>query len=145
MKKDSTSSPETPVSPPRLPPELPARCFDRPGIAGAFLFGSAARGSRSPLSDLDFAYLGTDVEAEERVFDAVYESLQRELGEGEFDLVPLRRASLHLQYQIATDGELILCRDATALERFSARAICRYLDFKPYRDAYFSRSASQGG
>jgi hypothetical protein len=60
------------------------------------------------------------------------------VGEGNFDLVPLRRAPLHLQFYVAMEGNLLLVRDPIAAEDFSARAIMRYLDFKPYRDAYFT-------
>jgi predicted nucleotidyltransferase len=115
--------------------------FDRPGICAAYLFGSSARGHTHPLSDVDVAYLGTDSETEEQLYDTLYESLQRLLGEGNFDLVPLRRTPLHLQFHIAMEGMLLLARDAIAVEAFSARAITRYLDFKPYRDAYFTAGA----
>jgi predicted nucleotidyltransferase len=103
-----------------------------------YLFGSLAQESTTPLSDVDLAYLGTDGETEERLYDSLYEALQRLLGEGNFDLVPLRRAPLHLQFHIAMEGSLLLARDPIAVEDFSARAIMRYLDFKPYRDAYFA-------
>ena len=112
--------------------------FDRPGITAAYLFGSWARGRTHPLSDVDVAYLGTDSETEEQLYDSLYESLQRLLGEGNFDLVPLRRTPLHLQFHVAMEGMLLIARDARAVEDFSARAIARYLDFKPYRDAYFA-------
>jgi uncharacterized protein len=112
--------------------------FDCPGVAAAYLFGSLARESTNPLSDVDLAYLGTDSEAEERLYDPLYEALQRLLGEGNFDLVPLRRAPLHLQFHVAMEGSLLLARDPITVEDFSARAIMRYLDFKPYRDAYFA-------
>ena len=112
--------------------------FDRPGVAAVYLFGSLAQESTNPLSDIDLAYLGTDSEAEERLYDPLYEALQRLLGEGNFDLIPLRRAPLHLQFHVAMEGSLLLARDPIAVEDFSARAIVRYLDFKPYRDAYFA-------
>jgi predicted nucleotidyltransferase len=112
--------------------------FDRPGISAVYLFGSSSRGSTHPLSDVDVAYLGTNSETEDQLFDSLYESLQRLLGEGNFDLVPLRRAPLYLQFHVAMEGRLLLARDAIAVEAFSARAIARYLDFKPYREAYFA-------
>jgi predicted nucleotidyltransferase len=115
--------------------------FDHPGISAAYLFGSLSRGSTHPLSDIDVAYLGTDSETEDQLYDSLYESLQHLLGEGNFDLVPLRRTPLHLQFHVAMEGMLLLARDAIAVEAFSARAIMRYLDFKPYRDAYFAAGA----
>ncbi len=118
--------------------EAVAACFDRPEVVAVYLFGSMAEGLETPLSDVDLAYLCADGAAEDRIFDELYESLQRCLGEGNFDLVPLRRAPLHIQFQVATSGKLLASRDAVAVEGFSARAIARYLDFKPVRDAYFA-------
>ncbi len=112
--------------------------FDRDEVVAAYVFGSVATGNATPLSDVDLAYLGSDAAAEERVFDTLYETLQNLLGEGRFDLVPLRRAPLRIQFQVATEGELLLCRDPAREERFRAQAMVRYLDFKPYRDAYFA-------
>jgi predicted nucleotidyltransferase len=106
--------------------------FDHPGVAAAYLFGSLAQESSYPSSDVDLAYLGTNSETEERLYDPLYEALQRLLGEGNFDLLPLRRASLHLQFHVAMEGSLLLVRDPIAVEDFAAHALMRYLDFKPY-------------
>ncbi len=125
----------------RFDPESLRRHFDRPEVAAVYLFGSMAQGSPHGLSDVDLAYLGTNGAAEERAFDQLYEALQRELGEGRFDLVPLRRAPLHLQFTIATEGKLIFVRDPILAEAFGAQAIARYLDFKPCRDRYFASVA----
>jgi predicted nucleotidyltransferase len=115
--------------------------FDQPGIAALYLFGSWAREQTTPLSDMDLAYLGADREAENRLFDPLYEALQGLLGEGNFDLIPLRHAPIHVQFQVAIEGILLIIRDPIAVENFTARAIVRYLDFKPYRDAYFTSGA----
>jgi predicted nucleotidyltransferase len=121
-------------------PDLEAvrRLFDRPDVAAAYLFGSAAGSSPHPLSDVDLAYLGTDAEAEDRLFDELYESLQRELGEGAFDLIPLRRAPLHFRFEIVTAGTPLVVRNPAEAEGFGARAIVQYLDFRPHRDRYFA-------
>jgi predicted nucleotidyltransferase len=125
----------------RFEPESLRSHFDRPEVAAVYLFGSMATSSPHGLSDIDLAYLGTDGATEERVFDDLYEALQRELGEGGFDLVPLRRAPLHLQFAIATEGKPVFVRDPILAEAFGARAIARYLDFKDCRDRYFARVA----
>ena len=125
----------------RFAPEALRRLFDRPEVAAVYWFGSTAAASAHGLSDVDLAYLGTNGEAEDRVFDDLYEALQRELGEGGFDLVPLCRAPLHLQFAIATEGRPLLVRDPIVAESFGARAIARYLDFKPCRDRYFATVA----
>ena len=125
----------------RFDPESLRKHFDRPEVAAVYLFGSIAEASQHRLSDVDLAYLGTNREAEDRLYDDLYEALQRELGEGGFDLVPLNRAPLHLQYAIATAGTLLFVRDPIVAEGFGARAIARYLDFKPCRDRYFGTGA----
>lgn len=118
--------------------------FDRPGIVAVYLFGSWAREKATPLSDVGLAYLGTDREAENRLFDPLYEALQDRLGEGNFDLIPLRHAPIHVPFQVAMEGTLLIIRDAMAVENFTARAIVRYLDFKPYRNAYFAAGGGGG-
>ena len=115
--------------------------FDRPEVAAAYVFGSAASGRAHALSDVDLAYLAVDPDAEDRIFDALFESLQRELSPEGFDLVPLRRAPLHLRFQIVTEGRRFLVRDPARTESFEARAIVEYLDFKPHRERYFGRRA----
>lgn len=115
--------------------------FDRPEVVNVYLFGSAANGSAHRMSDIDLAYLGVSAESEDRVFDDLYEALQAEVGEGNFDLVPLRRAPLHLQFAIATEGKSVLVRDPIRAEDFEARAIARYLDFRFHRDRYFAEGA----
>ena len=138
MKRDRPGKSESPEGPDL---ESLRKHFDRPAVAAAYVFGSMANTSPHQLSDVDLAYLGTDTAAEDRVFDELYEDLQRVLGEGNFDLVPLRRAPLHLQFAIATEGKLLFSRDPILAEGFGARAIVRYLDFKPYRDEYFAPRA----
>ena len=135
MRRDRGAN--TGLSRSRFDPESLRKHFDRPEVAAVYLFGSMAEASPHRLSDVDLAYLGTNGEAEDYVFDEIYEALQRELGEGGFDLVPLRRAPLHLQFAIATAGTLLFVRDPILAEGFGARAITRYLDFKPCRDRYF--------
>jgi len=138
MRRDDRASSESPRA--RLDLATLAREFDREGVAVAYLFGSML-GNPHDLSDIDLAYLGTDAGTEERLFDELYEAFQRLLGEGEFDLVPLRRAPLHLQFAIATGGRPLLIRFPDLAEGFGARAITHYLDFKPYRDEYFAAKA----
>jgi predicted nucleotidyltransferase len=122
----------------RIDIEALGRLFDRPEVAAVYLFGSMAGGHSHSLSDVDLAYLGIDARAEDQVFDPLYEALQRELGEGRFDLVPLHRAPLHLQFAIATESRRLLVKNASLAEAFGTRAITRYLDFKHYRDEYFA-------
>ena len=111
--------------------------FDRPEVAAVYVFGSVVDGAPHPLSDIDLAYLGVSGEAEDSAFDELYELLQGQLGEGRFDLIPLHRAPLHLQFAVATTGVPLHVKNPMIAEEFGTRAITRFLDFKPCRDQYF--------
>jgi predicted nucleotidyltransferase len=64
-------------------PESVRRHFDRPVVVAVYLFGSMAEGKPHRLSDVDLAYLGTNHEAEDPVFDDLYEALQTRAGRRE--------------------------------------------------------------
>lgn len=90
-------------------------------MIAVYLFGSRVAGKTTPLSDIDLAYLGTDRETEERLSDPLYEALQGLLGEGNFDLIPLRQAPLQLQFHVATEGVLLINREPMRVENFVVR------------------------
>ena len=60
------------------------------------------------------------------------------VGRRELRLCPSAPRAAHIQFEVATEGKLLVGGDPVANENFRARAIVRYLDFKPYRDAYFA-------
>ncbi len=94
----------------------------------AVLFGSAARGSDTPRSDVDLAVLLADDDPGQlwAIDLAVGSALRRTV-----DLVDLRRAPPLLRLEIARDGVPIIEREAGAWRRFKARAMLDWWDWAP--------------
>ncbi len=111
--------------------------LDREQVAAAYLFGSQARGSQGPLSDVDVAVWATPgMDARQR-FDlrlALARAAQQALGGQQIDLVMLDDASPLLRHRAWRDGELLLDRDPRTRVRDEARALVEYLDTKPLRE-----------
>lgn len=107
-------------------------------VVAVYLFGSVARGTAGPLSDIDIGLLLADgSRADTSVCDRTMDELCRRFRTSRVDVVSLGDASIPLRYHVVRDGSLVLCRDAAALERFMADSVLQYLDFKPLRDRAF--------
>jgi predicted nucleotidyltransferase len=106
-------------------------------IAVAYLFGSVARGTAKPSSDVDVAVLlKTDPP---RTVDGLCleleGQLERRLGRP-VQLVVLNRASCDLVHRVLRDGVLLLERDPGARVRFEVDARNRYFDLQPFLRRY---------
>ncbi|MEW6742716.1 MAG: nucleotidyltransferase domain-containing protein [Planctomycetota bacterium] len=109
----------------------------RPRVLLAYLFGSCARGTEGPLSDVDVAVLLSNRSGDDDELGEVTDQLERRLGMGHVDVVPLDRAPIPLRYRVVRDGLVLVCRDQVARERLEVDAMRRYLDFKCLRDRAF--------
>ena len=108
-----------------------------PAAVAVYIFGSAARGSSTPESDLDIAVL----------FDATPAStlmgprltleggLEQALGRT-VDLVVLNTAPADLVHRVLRDGDLVLERDKPRRIRFEVARRNEYFDLQPLRDRY---------
>jgi predicted nucleotidyltransferase len=109
-------------------------------IIALYLFGSAATGTQTPLSDIDIAVLLPEDIPVHQYFDRRLQmtlDLMQLLGANEVDLVILNQAPPLLKHQVISHGKVIYCRDEPQRRRFEARAILEYLDFKPILDLQF--------
>lgn len=104
-------------------------------IAYALLFGSGARGTLRPWSDVDVALgLGAGVRLSALDLGDLASRLEAPAGR-RVDLVLLDEAPPGLAYRIFRDGQVILARDRRAMSERKARAILEYLDFRPVEEA----------
>jgi predicted nucleotidyltransferase len=110
----------------------------QPEIAVAYLFGSVARGTSGPLSDVDLGVVLTSAAATPERLGAIADRLALQLRTDRVDLIDLHRAPVPLRYRVARDGLVIVCRDHRARERFEVDAIRRHLDFDPLRQRAFA-------
>jgi predicted nucleotidyltransferase len=109
-------------------------------IIALYLFGSAATGTQTPLSDIDIAVLLPEDIPVHQYFDRRLQmtlDLMQLLGAKEVDLVILNQAPPLLKHQVISHGKVIYCRDEPQRSRFEARALLEYLDFKPILDLQF--------
>ncbi|HXF73417.1 MAG TPA: nucleotidyltransferase domain-containing protein [Actinomycetota bacterium] len=103
------------------------------GVRLVVVFGSAARGSARPGSDLDVGVLfdgAAPFPSEPPApVDARREAVARALrADREIDLVVLDEADPLLLHEVALDGRPVFEAEPGAFEGFRLRAIKRYLD-----------------
>jgi hypothetical protein len=99
----------------------------------AYLFGSVARGTSGPLSDVDVAVLLSDgVDPFAAQLDLMGD-IASAIRSDEVDVVVLNTAPVSLAYRVLRDGVLLLSRNDVARIRHRVGVIDRYLDMEPFR------------
>jgi len=109
-------------------------------VIAVYLFGSVARGTVSPSSDVDLGVLlctGAPRTLEERLFD--YQDRLQGLVGCPIHIVILNDAPSDLVHRVLRDGRLLLERDRAARIAFEVRARNMYFDLQPVLAAYRQR------
>jgi len=101
-----------------------------PWLRLAVLFGSAARGTSRPDSDLDVGILATHPDVSLWDEADLASRLERASGR-KVDVVHLDQASTLLKFEVVRDGKLLLERAPGDFARFREEALGEYLDFIP--------------
>ena len=117
-------------------------------ILFALLFGSQARGTAGPLSDVDIAVMLPDVMSSMCRFRrrlGLMVDLSRVLRTDEVDVAILNDVPLALRYRVFRDGILLSCGDRRAFVRSKSRTVVEYLDILPLMErntrTFFRRAA----
>ena len=108
-----------------------------PAAVAVYVFGSVARGSAGPRSDVDVAVLMEEVPSATLMGPqlSIEGRLEQALGRP-VDLIILNGASADLVHRVLRDGELVLERDRGRRVRFEVARRNEYFDLQPVRDAY---------
>lgn len=107
---------------------------DDPRIDYALLFGSSARGTAHPGSDLDVAVgLRPPARLGPREIGELVSRLEGAAGRA-VDLLLLDEAPPSVAYRVFRDGRILVEKDHRALVARKTRAILEYLDFRPLED-----------
>ena len=111
---------------------------DPHGALAVYLFGSTARGTSRPNSDVDLAILYKEVPAP-GTLDSLPLLLQGELEKflnRPVDVIVLNTASPDLCHRIFRDGIVVLDRDRSFRIHFEVKRRNEYLDFLPVLQLY---------
>jgi len=95
--------------------------LEGPPLRLAILFGSRARGTARPDSDVDIAFIPIDPALPLREEGLLVANLERAAG-APIDLVRLDRATPALRWRVARDGIVLLSDPPHVATRFLARA-----------------------
>jgi predicted nucleotidyltransferase len=106
----------------------------------AVLFGSTARGTSAPASDLDLGVMGVSSSR----LSEVELALSRAVGRG-VDLMALETAPPLLRFEIARDGIVVLERAPHAWADFRARAMVDWWDWAPLARRFHRAAANRLG
>lgn len=103
---------------------------DGPPLRLAVLFGSAARGSLRPGSDVDIAIVPVKTDLGLRAELDLQAALSRASGR-EVDLLRLDLAPTLVKWEVARSGRMLCASGPDEFARFVAEAASEYLDFAP--------------
>jgi hypothetical protein len=117
--------------------EFLASVAEREGIAAAYLFGSVARGTAGPGSDVDVGILyeedppltlaGLGLELADELEKLLRLPVQ---------VVVLNHVSVDLLIRVLRDGRLLVDRDRSARIRFEVETRFKFWDLEPYLRMY---------
>jgi predicted nucleotidyltransferase len=101
-----------------------------PGISVLIVFGSRARGTNRPNSDLDVAVLpeNVDSEARRRLQTRLAAALADLIPEGWVDVVILDETDNVLRQRVMETGRVLFCRDPEAWKELRIRTMRDYGD-----------------
>lgn len=107
------------------------------GALAVYLYGSTARGSATPASDIDLAILYelNPAPTLEGLPLSLESELERLAGRP-VQIVVLNHAPADLVHRVLRDGKLLLDRDRPARIRFEVRARNEFFDLAPIRQRY---------
>ena len=115
-----------------------------PPVVFAYLFGGAAAGRLTPLSDVDVAvYLDSAADPVEGRLEAI-RAVTTYLATDEVDVVVLNTAPTALAGRVLTTRRVILDRDPFLRHRFESLALREFFDFRVFERRLLERRARRG-
>ena len=99
-----------------------------PPVIAVILYGSAARMSTTPQSDIDVCVVTSSYMSLEE-----WESIMSHTGPA-LDLVLFQDLSPSVRYRVIREGKVMFSRDREALHRIKVETLRKYLDIQPLID-----------
>jgi predicted nucleotidyltransferase len=115
-----------------------------PSVLFAYLFGGAATGRLTPMSDVDVAvYLVEGVDVVAARLEAI-RTVTTHVATDEVDVVVLNTAPTALLGRILTSRRVILDRDPLRRHRFESLALREFFDFRVFERRLLERRRQRG-
>lgn len=106
------------------------------------LFGSYARGTQRPDSDIDIAFKSKRKVSKKEVFD-ITQQLEETIKK-DVDLVDLDKISDSFKYEILINGEVKYCEDSYQFDLYKIDMFREYLDLNESRKSVIERVKNGG-
>lgn len=117
------------------------KLFSSQKVVLAYLFGSTARGTAGPLSDIDIAVLfdaSVPGKSQDKRANLIAKQIKKLSCGAEADVVNLAEVkSILMRYQIVFGGELLYAKNKRRTFAFSANLMREYEDFRHLYDLQF--------
>ncbi len=137
-------NPDPPVNADAVAERAGAVLGGTPSVLFGYLFGSLARGTAGPLSDIDVAvYLQEGADSGEVKLDLTAR-LMDALGADRVDVVVLNGAPLPLQARVLRFNRILLARAPHLRHGFESLVLREYFDFSRFEEAILRRNFSPG-
>ena len=127
----------------KLNPTVEVYLYSRKDILFSYLFGSYARESAGPFSDVDIAVYLTEDGRGERELDIIGD-LNKILKTDEIDLVILNTAPLTLRMKILQNCRILSDNAPFVRHSYESITIRSYFDFEPMEKAILERRFFNG-
>jgi len=115
-----------------------------PSVLFGYLFGSLAKGTAGPLSDIDVAvYLKEETDSGEVKLDLTARLMDAQ-GADRVDVVVLNDAPLPLQARVLRCNRILLDRAPHRRHAFESLVLREYFDFSRFEEAILRRRFSLG-
>jgi len=105
-------------------------------ILGLVLFGSFARGTQRPNSDIDLCIIRKDKSSTDSLF-------LEKIGDRKVDLVYFDKLSTQMQWKILLEAELIYSEDVISFQRLKIKKLNEYYDQKAFYERNLERLYAQ--
>ena len=121
--------------------EIFANC---PGVEFSYLFGGAATGRKTPLSDIDIAlYVEEGHDSSETQIE-VRRRAAKHLGTDEVDVVILNGAPIALRGRILQSRQILCDRNPLRRHSFESQTAREFIDFRKFETTLLNRRFARG-
>jgi len=110
-------------------------------VLAVILFGSAARGDRTPASDVDVCLVTQPRKYDPLRLSRIKLAYQQEV---DLDVQIFQQLPLYIRSQVLKEGKVLFTRDEDELYRLAFRTAQAFEDFKPVYRSYLAEVARAG-